>query len=338
MILILSACSDKYQSYKSNYAFSSENGGPDYSNLNYWAAHPWKWDPADSVPAPLRFDSRDSSVDVFFIHPTTFTKKRFSKINNASIDDSYINAKTDYSSILLQASAFNQHARVFAPRYRQAHLHNFYTRDTASARKNLELAYADIRAAFLYYLKNYNQGRPIVIAGHSQGSLMSKFLLKEFFDGAALQKQLVAAYLAGWPIPQGYFNNISVCNTPEQTGCLCSWRTFKIGYMAPWVKKEKEKMLVTNTISWTTDENFISRKESKGAVLMDFNKIYFKVADAQIKGNVLYTKKPHFPMSFLYRKKNYHVGDINLYYLDIRNNLNGRIGRFESENGGTHSN
>ena len=338
MILILSGCAEKYHSFESNYRFSSENGGPDYSNLNYWAAHPWKWDPADSTPAPLKFEGRDSSVDVFFIHPTTFTKKRFSKINNASIDDSYINAKTDYSSILLQASAFNQHARVFAPRYRQAHLKNFYTKDTARARKNLEFAYADIRAAFIYYLQNFNQGRPIVIAGHSQGSLMSKLLLKEFFDAKPLEKKLVVAYLAGWPIPQGYFNNIPVCSSPEQTGCLCSWRTFKMGYMAPWVKKEKEKMLVTNTISWSTDQNFVSRNNSKGAVLMDFNKVYRNVADAQIKGNVLYTKRPHFPMSFLYRKKNYHVGDINLYYLDIRNNLNNRIGRFEldAEKAHTH--
>ena len=58
---------------------------------------------------------------------------------------------------------------------------------------------------------------------------------------------------------------------------------------------------------------------------MDFNKIYHNVADAQVKNGVVYTRKPHFPMSFLYRKKNYHVGDINLFYLNIRTNIHAQI-------------
>ena len=86
---------------------------PDYQDLNYWAAHPWKWDPSDSVPAPLKIEPMiigriDSSVDVFFLHPTSFTKNKDRHIANASIDDDYINAKTDYSTILYQASVFNR--------------------------------------------------------------------------------------------------------------------------------------------------------------------------------------------------------------------------------------
>lgn len=33
----------------------------------------------------------------------------------------------------------------------------------------LELAYEDIKCAFEYYMENYNDGRPIVVAGFSQG-------------------------------------------------------------------------------------------------------------------------------------------------------------------------
>jgi hypothetical protein len=85
------------------------------------------------VPAPLKNEARDSLVDVFFLHPTTFTLNRKLENTNAGIDDAYINAKTDYSSILYQASVFNQQCRVFAPRYRQAHLASFFSKDKIKA-------------------------------------------------------------------------------------------------------------------------------------------------------------------------------------------------------------
>ena len=130
-ILIISGCADKYQSYRSLYPFKSPTGQPDYASLDYWAAHPAKKDPSDSVPRPLGAETRDTLADVFFIHPTTFTDKKEAARSNAAIDDDYINAKTDYSTILLQASAFNQQSRVFSPRYRQAHIGNFYGADSS---------------------------------------------------------------------------------------------------------------------------------------------------------------------------------------------------------------
>src|SRR5215831_3505878 len=98
--VLLNSCANKYEEYRSQYNFKSKDGTPDYSDLQYWAAHPLKWDPSDSVPRPLRDESRDSTVDVFFIHPTTYTEKM--KRDNADIDDDYINAKTDYSAVLYQ--------------------------------------------------------------------------------------------------------------------------------------------------------------------------------------------------------------------------------------------
>src|SRR5258705_10380505 len=92
----LLSCS-KYRVFKSHYTFKSKTGEPDYSDPNYWAAHPWKHDPSDSIPKPLRNEQGDSSVDVFFLHPTSYTRKLKLKKNNAIIDDSYINAKTDNS-------------------------------------------------------------------------------------------------------------------------------------------------------------------------------------------------------------------------------------------------
>jgi hypothetical protein len=104
-----------------------------------------------------------------------------------------------------------------------------------------------------------------------------------------------------------------------------------MGYEAPWVTKEKERktsLIVTNPISWTIDTNFVSRQLNKGSVLTRFNKVYKKTTDAQIKNGVVYSYRPHFPGSFLYRTDNYHVGDINLYYLNVRENVRERVGAF----------
>jgi len=208
--LYVASCSKKNFSHLATYQFKSINGNPDYTDLHYWAAHPWKWNTSDSVPKPLRKGFvKDSLVDVFFLHPTTLTSDK-NKNSNALIDDAELNAKTDYSTILYQASAFNEQCRVFAPRYRQAHYGNYFTDDTAMARKAFELAYEDVKNAFETYLSLYNGGRPIIIASHSQGTTHAARLLKDYFQGKILQNKLVCAYIVGMPIPENYFESILV--------------------------------------------------------------------------------------------------------------------------------
>ena len=326
LVTLLASCSDKYQIFRSNYKFKSPEGKPDYSNLNYWAAHPWKWDPSDSIPAPLRAEIKDSLADVFFLYPTTYTHKI--KEPNARIDDDYINAKTDYSAILYQASVFNQQSRVFAPRYRQANIKMFFSADKEKAATAFNLAYDDLKIAFEYYLKTWNNGRPIIIAAHSQGSLLAERLLKDYFEGKPLQNKLVVAYIIGWPVPKDYFTSLKICTDSLQTGCICSWRTLRKGFVPFYLKNDNGNSYVTNPLTWTTGNDFVSRKLNKGSVLTKFNKIYKQTADAQISNGLLYTRKPKFPGSFFYFSRNYHVADINLYYLNIRENVAKRIAMF----------
>ena len=331
---ILTSCSDKYQAFRSNYKFKSKDGRPDYADLHYWAAHPWKWDPSDSVPKPLRNEPKDSTTDVFFLYPTSYTMKLKTKKQNAAIDDDYINAKTDYSSILYQASVFNNQSRIFSPRYRQAHITNFFTKDKEKATVAFETAYEDVRSAFEYYLKTWNNGRPVIIASHSQGSMMAERLLKEFFDTPqglappALKNKLVVAYVIGWPVPKEYFGSLKICADSFQTGCICSWRTVRKGFVPFYLKNEKGNSFVTNPLTWTTGNEYASKKLNKGSVLTRFNKIYKQTTDAQISNGLLAIKKPKFPWSFLYIIRNYHVGDINLFYMNIRDNVRQRINMF----------
>ncbi len=332
--IFIAGCSKKNFSTNAAYQFISLDGKPDYTNLQYWAAHPYKWDPSDSVPRPLKKNVvHDSFVDVFFVHPTTLTDPK--NINsNAQIDDAVLNSKTDYSSILYQASAFNEQSRVFAPRYRQAHYGNYFTTDTMQARKAFELAYQDVKNAFEVYLKFYNNGRPIIIASHSQGTTHAARLLKEFFEGKPLQKQLVCAYIIGMPVPEKYFTSLQPCNDPLQTGCIISWRTFKKGSPGTeFVQKENFKCIVTNPLSWTRDSLFEPANLNTGGVLKNFNKIKTAVVDAQVHHNILWASKPKFFGNFLLRQDNYHVGDINLYYNNIRQNVRARIGQWVQVNG-----
>jgi len=300
---------------------------PDYSRLDYWAAHPLKKDLSDSIPPPLEaITIRDSTTDVFFLHPTTLTMA--SELEwNASFDDSVLNAKTDRTTILFQASAFNE-CRLFAPRYRQAHLRAYFTSDTASAHKAFDLAYEDIRTAFQYYLDHYNQGRPIIIASHSQGTTHAERLLKEFFENKPLAHRLVAAYIIGMAIPSDYFSGLQPCRDSSSTGCVIGWRTYKSGYEPPFVKEEKSGSWVVNPLTWTMDDQEAPRRLNKGAVLTNFSRLVPEVTDAQIHDGVLWVHRPHFPGSILLRTKNYHIGDINLFYLNIRENMRTRIRSF----------
>jgi len=330
--LTIFSCAKKPISGSESDSFKSSDGKPDYSKLEYWAAHPMKQDPSDSIPAPLKiYPTGDSGVDVFFLYPTSFTSNADTGWN-AAIDDEAINKKTDYSSILYQASAFNQFCRVFAPRYRQAHIRAFFVPDSLSA-PYFNLAYEDIKAAFAAYLKTFNAGRPIILAAHSQGTIHAGRLMRDFFDGKPLQDQLVCAYLVGMPVPVSYFNNIRPCPDSASTGCFVSWRTFKSGYAGnEIIQSETVKMTVTNPLSWTSDETYISAAFNKGGILRNFNNLVPNVVSAQVHKNILWTSKPDMPGKIFLTSKNYHIGDINLFYLNIRENVETRIRSFKKSN------
>jgi Protein of unknown function (DUF3089) len=330
------SCTPSYKAFNKQYKADFEgeqNEVPRYNNLNYWAAHPWKKDPSDSIPRALLNEARDSSVDVFFIHPTTFTNKKLNGIVwNAPINDAELNAKTDYSSILYQASVFNASARVFAPRYRQAHLYSFFTEDANKGKDALQLAYKDVRNAFEYYLKHHNNGRPIIIASHSQGTVHAGMLLKEFFENKPLQKKLICAYIIGMVQPKNYFNELLPCRDSKSTGCFTAWRTYRKNYLPEHIQKENNSSWVINPLSWTMDSVFVTRKENKGAVLYNFNKIIKHTNGAGIHKGVLWIERPKFPGSLFYFSKNYHPGDINLFYLSIRENVKERIAAYFQAN------
>lgn len=304
---------------KGSFDQSFRPGAPDYSKPEAWAALPTLEDEADHFPKGYPNRQDEAAVDIFFLHPTIYTGKKGDTLWNGPVDDPALNARVDGSSIRYQASLFNQAGRIYAPRYRQAHINAYYSEQRADAKKAFELAYEDVRRAFQYYLEHYNQGRPIIIAAHSQGAQHGRQLLAEFFDGKPLQKQLVVAYLVGMPVSKTLYTNLTPCATPEETGCYCSWRTFLKGH-GPRITPPDQQIAVTNPLNWLADSTYAPKSLHKGAVLKNFNKIYPSVSDAQNTNNLLWISKPKFPGSFLYWRSNYHIGDFNLFYINVREN------------------
>ena len=325
---MIQSCSPKITPYTGENLFKSNTGNPDYNRLEFWAAHPEKWDPSDSVPAPLRKNIKEKMADVFFLHPTTFTDEKYAEQANATIDDPYLNKKTDYGSILYQASVFNEACNVYAPRYRQAHLQMYYTTDTAKAVAAFELAYQDIKSAFEIFLSRRNPDKPFIIASHSQGTTHAKRLLKEFVDGTPLQKKLVAAYILGIAVEKTLYTNLPLCRDSTSTGCFISWRTYRKGYEGRYVSKNDTTIAVINPMLWSPEPVLAGKDLQKGAVLYKFNKIYPHTQSSRISGNALWISKPHFPGSVFYVTKNYHAGDFNLFYIDIREDVARRIKYF----------
>ena len=328
LFIYLSSCTPKINAYTGEQAFKAETGIPDYSKLEFWASHPNKQDLADTIPPALSNDSREKQVDVFYLHPTTLTGEREDGVTNANIDDARINYKTDHTAILYQASVFNERARVFAPRYRQAHIGMYAEKDTVLQKQAFELAYQDIKKAFEYYLANENKGRPIIIASHSQGTTHSTRLLKEYFDGKPLAKQLVCAYLVGMGVKKNSYQTIPVCQDSLSTGCFTSWRTFRKDYNDGWATREDTSIAVVNPITWKTTNEIATRDLHQGAILYNLKKVYRNTHETQAEGAAVWISRPKFPGSFLYTSKNYHAGDINLFYLDIRKDVSRRIDQY----------
>ncbi|MEN9371904.1 MAG: hypothetical protein RLZZ64_979 [Bacteroidota bacterium] len=299
----------------------------DYTNLDNWAAHPSKKDPSDTVPQGLIVE-KEKQIDVFFIHPTTYTGKLEKGKENALITDVELNKKTDESPIRFQASAFNESSNVYAPRYRQAHIQMYQEKDTAILYEKFGIAYNDVKNAFISFLE-HNQQRPFIIASHSQGTTHAKRLIKEMVEGKSIQKRMVAAYLIGMPVEKNYFEKLCPCTDSLQTNCFVSWRTFRNDYDESWANRLDTGIVVVNPISWKTTEEILAKDQHRGAILYNMNKTYAGTHQTQVEGSGLWISKPKFPGSFLYKTKNYHVGDINLFYLDIRKNVKQRIQQYQ---------
>ncbi|MFZ1677716.1 MAG: DUF3089 domain-containing protein [Saprospiraceae bacterium] len=324
---ILLCSAESCASLSKSQSSSNTPAPPDYSLIKNWAALPTLVDSADVVPIASWHDEQSTAqADVFFIHPTTYTGKVKKHQWNADVADKKLNLATDKSTIRYQASIFNGAGKIYAPRYRQANLKVFYALDkTPELQSALDLAYADVKTAFQYYLNHYNQGRPFIIASHSQGSLHASRLINELIDGTPLQDKLIVAYMPGWPLKNDEFISLKPCKYPDDTGCFCTWRTFREGYIPPKIHYPDQNIVVTNPVTWSCDQPGCSQDVQIGGVLRNVHVLMPNLVHTEIHEDLLWVNKPVFPGSFLFTRKNYHIADFNLFYADVRKNAQDRV-------------
>jgi hypothetical protein len=331
ILFLLFFASSGYAQRSVQLSSDTENRGPvpNYNDLKYWAASPFKDDTSDKVPDFLMGESNQARADVFFIHPTSYFGEEKDSPWNADLRDTVVNQTTDNLSILFQTTVFNGSCRVFAPRYRQGNMEAFYVFDTPEAKAAFDLAYNDVKNAFLYYLSHYNKKRPIVIASHSQGSLHAIRLLKEFFDGKPLSKRLVCAYVVGYPIKTDAFKKLPIGERPNQTGCVVGWRTYAKGEFAKGLGTTDQNFICVNPLTWSTSEQWASSDLHLG-VMNNFETITPHTVSAGIEptSKVLWIET-HVVLDEKKKTiKNYHTWDYNLFWMNIRQNVNLRIDAF----------
>lgn len=207
--------------------------GPDYSSDYYWT---------------IRADKPAKVFDVFYVHPTTYGDTADGL--NQSFDNKKVRAATE-ATTRQQIGVYDRPCNVFAPRYRQVSIKVLGMKE-AEGEPYKKIATDDVVAAFKYYLKHLNQGRPYIIAAHSQGSMITLRLLKAHRD-LVDDKKLIAAYLPGWTFTDADLKAIKLpfATGPRQTGCVLAWNTIAQGGKSPTLFAGAHCI---NPLSWTDDK------------------------------------------------------------------------------------
>ncbi|MCB9593353.1 MAG: DUF3089 domain-containing protein [Sandaracinaceae bacterium] len=172
----------------------------------------------------------DPAYDCFYVYPTVALSGRQGTVPESALADHSLML----DPLLSQAAPFTSQCRVFAPLYRQI---SFATYSRADAQDYLEDAYVDIDAAFERYLE-LAPDRPFVIMGHSQGAHMTRRLLQRVIaPDPALRARMIAGLLIGGDVlappgatTGGSFDDIPLCTSDEEVGCVIAYRTFAEGY------------------------------------------------------------------------------------------------------------
>ena len=290
-----------------------------YSNTEHWLILP---EHNQNILEPYITDSSlISYADVFYIYPTVFTDKK-NKNWNISIDDKNQREKAKRVT-RLQSSAWAESGRMFVPYYTQDNLRS-YTELENGGRIALLRAYNDVKQAFIYYLEHHNNGRPIIIAGHSQGSTHGMLLLKDFFDGKKLQEQLVCAYLPGIGLHENEFKSIPFLKNENKTGGFVSWNTFKRRYRTKKFKNWYEGKATINPVTWN-QQKYAERKLHQGFLFWD-DKMYAQSFHTHLENGAVWISIPHVPFrSLALTIDDYHIGDVNLFWKDIQINAKNRV-------------
>lgn len=172
-------------------------------------------------------------VDCFYVYPT---------VSNDPTPNSDMNAGPEENGVVrAQLARFGSECRIYAPLYRQITLTALRAMLAGKpVQGDRALVYNDVLDAWKYYLEHDNQGRGVVLIGHSQGSGVLTQLIRNEIDGKPIQGQIISAILMGTnlPVPKGQdvggtFKAMPLCHAASQTGCVIAYASFRANVPPP---------------------------------------------------------------------------------------------------------
>jgi hypothetical protein len=339
-----------------------------YADAEMWIArpdmtgdNPTLWRPRIEASHPLHPDdppagtvyrlaprAERGNAAIFFIHPTSYLSRAHW---NAPLDDAEANWRAGLFTRGM-ASVFSDAGDVWVPRYRQAALGAFLTTDVATANEALLAAYADVAAAYEQFLIEAGPDRPIILAGHSQGSLHLARLLRDRIAGRPEARRIVAAYIVGWPISVEQdlpAMGLPACATADSAGCILAWQSYAepadtamvtevydqtIGFVGG--SRAGTRMLCVNPISGVRD-GVAERTANLGAVRVDDD-----LGDGDLRASGITTGARCDDATnggrgflligtgpdvgpYVLPGNNYHVFDYPLFWMNVRADVDRRM-------------
>lgn len=308
----------------------------DYSQSAHWL----------NVPAEI-----SKEVDVFYLYPSAWAKVNADDPIICEIDNPVMlqQSKLAYDR---QATAFETSANIFAPYYRQDDAGSTLAMDVEEQQDIVKgVPLTDATAAFEYYIEHYNNGRPFILASHSQGSNVMIYILQDYMkEHPDVYKRMVAAYVLGYSITDDYLAenpDLKFASGSGDTGVIVSYNT-----QAPTIEGSDGVVLPTahviNPISWTTEETVAPASDNLGSLQLNADGSVVKnadgtplkvmnFADAKVDNtkNVLICSTvsvdQYAPGGGTFGRGVFHTFDFPFYYFNIRANAEERVANYLKE-------
>ena len=306
-------------------------GAPDYSKEACW----WK------IPEITK------EFDTFYIYSTMYMGANEGDPDYATLDNAEMldGLKIEHA---IKSSAFEESTNLFIPLYRQAGMKVAGESWKKTGHIDEAVAgtpYTDITAALDYYFKNYNEGRPFVIAGHSQGSAILRFVLKDYFKKhPAYYERMVAAYAIGYSITKDDLEanpHMKFATGETDTGVIISWHAE--GPKNAEVNAPSAVLLPNgisiNPLNWKRDDTYAPASMNLGSIVLDektgATEIRDIEGDAQVnlaRGTVITNAKavPNEMVEFA-GPQSYHQDDYSIFYNNIKDNVAKRIAAYKAK-------
>ena len=309
-----------------------EPGAPDYSKEACW----WK------IPKITK------EFDTFYIYSTIYFAGNENDPDYATLDNREMldGIKVEHA---IKSSVFEESTNLFIPLYRQAsmRLAGDTWKNTGSIEEAIKSTpYGDITAALDYYFENYNQGRPFVIAGHSQGSAILRLVLKKYFkEHPDRYKRMVAAYAIGYSITKEDLEanpHMKFATGETDTGVIISWHAegpksvgsnFLSAAMLP-------NGISINPLNWKRDDTYAPASMNLGSIVLDEKTNTTEIRDIEgdakvdlARGTVITNAKaePNEMVEFA-GPQSYHQDDYSIFYNNIKANVAKRIAAYKESN------